>query len=96
MRYLIICAGILFIWGAISQYRVNSLQDEVQKLELNNKNLELQIGRARNAELEANKTIAALREAAEINQNNFDWYRQPVPADVLGELQKRHNRHRSR
>ena len=93
MKYLLICVGILFIWAVLNQFRVNLLQNEVKKLEINNQNLQTQIGRIQNAEKEASKTIAALRRAAEADKKNLDWYRQPVPVDVLVELQKRHNRH---
>lgn len=93
MKYILICAGILFIWAVLNQFRINLLQNEVKKLEINNQNLQIQIGRMQNAEKESSKTISALRKAAEADKKNLDWYRQPVPADVLAELQKRHNRH---
>lgn len=93
MKYLLIYAVILFIWAVFNQFRVNLLQAEAKKLEINNQNLQIQIGRMKNAEKEASTTIAALRKAAEADKKNLDWYRQPVPADVLTELQKRHNRH---
>lgn len=93
MKYFLICAGILFIWATINQFRVNALQNEVNKLEINNKTMQTQIGRMQNAEKEASKTIAALRKVSAADKKSLDWYRHPVPADVLAELQKRHNRH---
>lgn len=94
-KILAICAGILLILMIISHFRAEYWENKANNLEKQNKLLNSSLERIKNAEVETNKTITALRKSSQINKNNLDWYRMPIPNDVLVELQKRHNRYRN-
>lgn len=85
--FLALCVVILFNMYKDSRNEINTLKNE-------KKALITSIEEMRNAEMEANRTIKRLREAALSGKDNMDWYAGIIPYDVLSVLQERHNRHR--
>ena len=85
--FLAVCVVILFNMYKDSRNEINTLKNE-------KKALITSIEEMRNAEVEANKTIKRLREAALSGKDSMDWYNDTVPLNVLSVMQERHNRRR--
>ena len=94
MKYLAIACGILALVCVLIFKGYVNRGKEITALENDKDKLINTIKEYQNAEMEANKSIKQLRETLKSNQANMDWYRQPLPVDVLNVLQERHNRNR--
>lgn len=89
MRYALIVIFALILFILYQNYKISSLKKVVDNLEATNINLTETLERAKNAEMEANKRIAALRKSAEASKDNFDWFRARIPDDILVQLRKK-------
>ena len=96
MKYIITTLVITAIILTVACYflysRVITLEKIKTTLETEKITLETTIERYKNAEVEASKTINELRKISQTNENNRNWYNQPIPLEFIDLLQKRHNR----
>lgn len=98
MKIIIFVIVFLALWCFYLNYRVDILKKEndalqVEKNALNEtvKGYEETIKGYENAKVESDKTIKKLRDAAEQDKKNLDWYNERVPYDVLDVVQKQYN-----
>lgn len=91
MKIIIFVVVFLALWCFYLNYRVDALKKENNALQGEKNALYETIKGYENAKVESDKTIKKLRDAAENDKNNLDWYNERVPYDVLDIMQKQYN-----